>query len=178
METLVAYGRGTAGAMLVGLHLVYTMEMWWAAYHVPAGRILLLLTLNGGILLVLQHFSGLHPRKTPGAQVRAAVVAYGMGTIVATAALYGLRVLDRSSELRTIIASIALEAVPLSVGASVAMSEFGRDHDRVEDRKEHAGYFGSLGMGLGGAWFSASPSGRPRSQWFSASRPMPLMRSR
>ena len=151
METLVAYGRGTAGAMLVGLHLVYTMEMWWAAYHVPAFRIILLMAVNMGILLVLQHFSGLHPRKTPAAQVRAAIVAYGIGAVVATAALYGLRVLDLHSQLRTVIASIALEAVPLSVGASVAMSEFGHDHEHVEGRKESAGYFGSLGMGLGGA---------------------------
>jgi putative integral membrane protein (TIGR02587 family) len=151
METLVAYGRGAAGALLVGLHLVYTMEMWWAAYAIPAWRIILLMTVNMGILLVLQHFSGLHPRKTPAAQARAAVVAYGIGIVVAAAGLYGLRVLDLHSQLRTVVASLALEAVPLSVGASVAMSEFGRDHDRVEDRKKSAGYFGSLGMGLGGA---------------------------
>jgi putative integral membrane protein (TIGR02587 family) len=151
METLIAYGRGAAGAVLVGLHLVYTMEMWWAAYHVPAGRILLLMAVNAGILLILQHFSGLHHKKTPAAQVRAAVVAYGIGIIVAAAALYGLRVLTPQSNWRTIIATIALESVPLSVGASVAMSEFGNDHDKVEKRKERAGYFGSLGMGLGGA---------------------------
>ena len=151
METLVAYGRGAAGALLVGLHLVFTMEMWWAAYHVPAGRILILVGVNAGILLILQHFSGLHHRKTPGAQLRAAVVAYGIGIVVAAAALYALRILTLQSDLRTIVASIALESVPLSVGASVAMSEFGGNHDHVEDRKERAGYFGSLGMGLGGA---------------------------
>lgn len=151
METLVAYGRGVAGAMLIGLHLVYTMEMWWAAYAIPASRIVLLMVVNGGILLVLQHYSGLHHRKTPGAQARAAVVAYGIGIVVAALALYGLRVLHLGSDLRTVVASIALEAVPLSVGASVAMSEFGQDHDHVESRKEEAGYFGSLGMGLGGA---------------------------
>lgn len=151
METLVAYGRGAAGAMLVGLHMVYTMEMWWAAYHVPSWRIILLMTVNMGILLVLQHFSGLHPRKTPAAQVRAAIVACGIGAVVAAAGLYGLRILDLHSQLHTIVATIALEAVPLSVGASVAMSEFGNDHDAVEERKESAGYFGSLGMGLGGA---------------------------
>jgi putative integral membrane protein (TIGR02587 family) len=151
METLVAYGRGAAGAMLVGLHMVYTMEMWWAAYYMPRTRIVLLMAVNMGILLVLQHFSGLHPRKTPAAQVRAAIVAYGIGAVMAAAGLYGLRVLDLHSPLQTIAASIALEGVPLSVGASVAMSEFGNDHDHVEHRKESAGYFGSLGMGLGGA---------------------------
>jgi putative integral membrane protein (TIGR02587 family) len=151
METLVAYGRGAAGAMLIGLHLVYTMEMWWAAYYVPAGRIILLMVVNMGILLVLQHYSGLHHRKTPGAQVRAAIVAYGIGIVVATLALYALRVLHLDSPFQTVIATIALESVPLSVGASVAMSEFGNDHEHVEQRKEEAGYFGSLGMGLGGA---------------------------
>jgi len=151
METLIAYGRGVAGALLVGLQLVFTMEMWWAAFYVSAWRVLLLLAVNGGILLVLQHFSGLHHRKTPWAQRRAAVVAYGIGVVVAALGLYGLRVLTRDSSLRTVIVSIALEAVPLSVGASVAMSEFGAGHERIEHRRKNAGYFGSLGMGLGGA---------------------------
>src|SRR5205085_12695487 len=129
IQTLVAYGRGAAGAMLVGLHMIYTMEMWWTAYHMPRWRIVLLMTVNMGILLVLQHYSGLHPRKTPAAQLRAAIVAYGIGAVIAAAGLYGLRVLDVHSSVQTIAASIALESVPLSVGASVAMSEFGSDHE-------------------------------------------------
>jgi hypothetical protein len=63
MKTLVAYGRGAAGALLVGLHLIFTMEMWWAAYYVPAWKILLLLAVNAGILLILQHSAGCTTRK-------------------------------------------------------------------------------------------------------------------
>src|SRR3954467_15526792 len=83
METLVAYGRGAAGALLVGLHLIFTMEMWWAGFSIPPGRVILLMVLNFGILLILQHFSGLHPRKTVASQTRAAVVAYGIGVLIA-----------------------------------------------------------------------------------------------
>jgi uncharacterized membrane protein len=39
----------------------------------------------------------------------------------------------------------------VSIGASVAMSEFGENHEEVEERRKNAGYWDSLGMALGGA---------------------------
>src|SRR3954469_14113173 len=121
MQTLVAYARGVAGALIVGLQLVFTMEMWWSGFNVPVSRILLLVAVNAGILLILQHYSGLHPKKTPSAQVRAAVVAYGIGIVVATAALFAINIIDLHTAIRDFAGKVALEAVPLSVGASVAM---------------------------------------------------------
>src|SRR3954468_18441975 len=119
MQTFVAYARGAGGALIVGLQLIFTMEMWWSGFNVPVTRIMLLVAVNAGILLILQHYSGLHPSKTPGAQLRAAIVAYGIGVIVATLALLAINVIDIHSALRDVVGKIALEAVPLSVGASV-----------------------------------------------------------
>jgi putative integral membrane protein (TIGR02587 family) len=141
-----------------------TMEVWFAGFTLSEWKLLLLLVFNYGVLLVLQHFSGLHPRKTRGAQVRAALVAYGLGIITASLVLVGLGVTNLHTTLRDFVGKSMLLAVPVSLGASVAMSEFGQEHGVVERRKEEAHYFGSLGMAAGGAMlfgFSVAPTDEP-----------------
>jgi putative integral membrane protein (TIGR02587 family) len=46
---------------------------------------------------------------------------------------------------------IALQAVPVSIGASIASSHFDTHSDETERRREHATLFPSVGMGIGGA---------------------------
>lgn len=150
-STLTAYARGAGGGLLIGMPVFMTMEIWWSGFTVSAAKTLLLLAFNYAILLVLQHFSGLHPRKTKAGQMRAALVAYGLGLITASLLLVGLGITNTDTALRDYVGKVVLLAVPVSLGASVAMSEFGQDHHVVERRKEGAGYFGSLGMAAGGA---------------------------
>jgi putative integral membrane protein (TIGR02587 family) len=128
-----------------------TMEIWWSGFTMSAMKTLLLVAFNYAILLVLQHFSGLHPRKTQAAQMRAALVAYGLGLVTSSLVLIGLGIANTDTALRDYVGKVVLLAVPVSLGASVAMSEFGQDHHVTERRKESAGYFGSLGMAAGGA---------------------------
>lgn len=147
----VSYARGAAGGLLISLPLLYTMEMWWGGFVVPPGRLLLLFTLNFGVLLVLQHFSGLHPRKTRGSQLRAAFSAYGIGVLVSAATLLALNVLRADTELHDVVGKLVLEAVAVSIGASVAMSEFGADSEVTKRRKEDRGFWDAMGMALAGA---------------------------
>lgn len=150
-ETLIAYGRGVAGALLIGLEVLFTLEGWWAGFYMPASRILLLLAFNMGVLLILQYYSGLEADRTASDRVRDAVISFGIGVVVAALSLYGLNLLGPDTAWRTVAGTIAIMAVPLSIGASVAMSQFGDDEEEAEERKESAGYFGYLGMGLAGA---------------------------
>lgn len=150
-KTVVAYGRGLVGGLLIGMPVFMTMEVWWGGFVLPPVRLLGLLVFNYGVLLVLQHYSGLHPRKTRGGQLRAALVAYGLGLVASSLVIFMLGVVDLHTALRDFVGKIVLLAVPVSVGASVAMSEFGHEHETVERRKEGATYFGALGMAAGGA---------------------------
>lgn len=150
-ETAAAYARGFVGALLVGMPTLMTMEMWWGGFTVPPWRLLLLLALNFGMLLVLQHYSGLHPRKTPMGQVRAAVVALGIGVVVSTGMLFLLGVLRHDTVFRDAVGKIALQAVPVSIGASIAGSHFDAHAEETERRRERGLLFPSLGMGIGGA---------------------------
>ena len=96
--------------------------------------------------------------------MRAALVAYGLGLIAGSLVMFMLGVTDLHTALRDFVGKIVLLAVPVSVGASVAMSEFGHEHETVERRKEGATYFGALGMAAGGAMlfgFGLAPTDEP-----------------
>jgi putative integral membrane protein (TIGR02587 family) len=147
----IGYARGLMGGMLVGVPVMMTMEMWWEGFFVPAWRLVLLYCVNFVVLLILQHFSGLTHKKTAGAQARAAVVAYGIGIVASLVVLFALGVLHGDLQLRELAGKLLLQSVPMSIGASVAMSEFGEAHRVAEERRAHAGYFGTLGMALAGA---------------------------
>jgi putative integral membrane protein (TIGR02587 family) len=163
-HTLIAYARGAAGGMLLGMPAFMTMEIWWGGFTMTPVKLLLLIFFNYGVLLVLQHYSGLHHRKTMGGQARAALVAYGLGLVTSALALLGLGVINTETALRDFIGKIVLLAVAVSVGASIAMSEFGEASDVTERRKESASYFGGLGMAAGGAMvfgFTIAPTDEP-----------------
>ena len=150
-ETATAYARGVVGGLLVGMPTLMTMEMWWGGFNIPSIRILLLVVMNFGVLLVLQHFSGLHPRKTPLAQLRAAIVAYAIGIVVSAIILLVFGVLRADTVFGDVLRKIALQSVPVSLGASIAASEFGVAHEEAEHRLDRALLFPSVGIGIAGA---------------------------
>jgi putative integral membrane protein (TIGR02587 family) len=150
-ETAIAYARGLVGALIIGMPTLMTMEMWWGGFTIPAPRLLLLLTVNAGVLALLQHYSGLHPRRTAAGQLRAAIVAAGIGILVAAGILFVLGVLRHDTVFRDAIAKIALQSVPVSIGASIASTHFDAHHEETENRREGALFFPSLAVGVGGA---------------------------
>jgi putative integral membrane protein (TIGR02587 family) len=149
--TATAYARGLRGGMLLGVPVLMTMEVWWEAFFVPSWRLILLYVLNYGVLFILQHFSGLHHRKTVAGQARAALVALGIGTIASGITLLALGVITREVHLRELAGKLMLESIPVSIGASVAMSEFGDESDVAKKRQEEAGYWGSMALAVAGA---------------------------
>jgi putative integral membrane protein (TIGR02587 family) len=147
----VGYARGAMGGLLVGVPAFLTMEIWWGGFNIPATRLLLLFAANFGVLLILQHYSGTTHQTAFAAEARAALVTLGIGIVTSFIALYAIGVLHGEFHARELVGKLLLQAVPVSIGASVAMSEFGEDHDVIEERRKNAGYWDSLGMAIGGA---------------------------
>jgi putative integral membrane protein (TIGR02587 family) len=147
----IGYARGVMGGLLVGIPSMLTMEMWWEGFFVPAWRLLLLFVINGGVLFILQHYSGLTHRKTFAGQLRATVTASGIGVVTAALVLLALGVFHGDVTWRNLAGKLLLQSIPVSIGASVAMSEFGEEHRVAEERREQAGFWGNLGMALGGS---------------------------
>lgn len=142
------------GALLVSMPLLATMEMWWLGFTIPPLKLLLFLTVNFGLLILLEYYSGFQKGHVLfWEEVQDAVDAYGIGLLVAVVVLFLFGVIDWSMSLREVVGKVLIEAIPLSIGASIAISVFG-DHDaRRERRKRRAGFWSSQLIGVAGATY-------------------------
>ena len=147
----ISYARGVMGGLLVGVPAFLTMEIWWGGFSIPAARLLVLAVVNFGVLLLLQHYSGTTHRLSLTGETRAAFVTLGIGVLTSTIALFALGVLHGELHARELAGKLLLQTVPVSIGASVAMSEFGEHRRETDERRKNAGFWDSLGMALGGA---------------------------
>lgn len=153
------------GALLVSMPLLATMEMWWLGFTIPPFRLLLFLVANFALLIVLEYYSGFqkgHVRLWE--EVQDAVDAYGIGLLVAVIVLFLFGVIGPGMSLREVAGKVILEAIPLSIGASIAMSIFGDQDGHRERRKRRAGFWGSQLIGLAGAayfGFNVAPTEEP-----------------
>ena len=154
-ETARAYARGMAGGLLVAMPLLATMEMWWLGFYMPPGKMLLFLVVNFFILLILEYYSGFRRYKQVNLfeEARDAVSAYGIGFLVAAVALWALRLIRPGMPLQEVVGKIVLQSVPISIGASVSVSQLGRQNPQATHRQEEAGFWGTQAMALAGALF-------------------------
>jgi putative integral membrane protein (TIGR02587 family) len=164
-SALRGYGRGLLGALLVSMPLLATMEMWWLGFTIPPLRLLLFVVANFVLLIVLEYYSGFqkgHVRLWE--EVQDAVDAYGMGLLVALVVLFLFGVIELGMSWREIAGKTIIEAIPLSIGASIAISLFGEHDARREWRKRSAGFWGTQSIGLAGATyfgFNVAPTEEP-----------------
>lgn len=121
--------RALAGAYLFGIPLLFTMEMWWIGEHLDAARMLALL--GGGLLVnvALAHAAGFRrERSTLRVAIAQGIESLAIGIVAATAML---AVLGQFAAVPVGVAAgmVAVQCVPLSLGASVANLVF-QDGDR------------------------------------------------
>ena len=116
--------RALGGAYLFGIPLLYTMEMWWIGTTSTLGRLLLFLALAFGLNLLLAAFSGFRHRRTLGGNLEEAVDALAVGIVAATLMLLVLNRIGWGDALGSSLGKIIVQAVPLSLGASIANSLF------------------------------------------------------
>lgn len=163
-EAARGYARGALGAILVSIPLLATMEMWWLGFTMPPWKMLLFLIVNFGVLIVLEYYSGMREDSSFMEEVIDALGAYGIGFVVGAAVLYLFDNLGPGMSTRELVGKITLQSIPLSVGASIAMSQLGGRGDEKEERKRQAGMVGSVGISLAGAFyfgFNIAPTAEP-----------------
>ncbi len=127
------YIRAAAGGLVVGLPLLFTMEVWWHGFVLPWWKILLLLGIGFGIVLGYSSIAGFRRERTTIELVLDSVVALGLGVVIAAVALVLLGQIDGSTSTREAAGKIALESIPIAFGASLAATQLGgeaSDEDR------------------------------------------------
>ena len=112
--------RGLSGGFLFGIPLLYTMEVWWLGAHVEPWRLLILLLLSLSVNCMLSHFAGFHERGHAFHPLTEALEAMAVGVVAAAATLFALGEVRLDMPLYTLVATVALESVPFSLGVSIA----------------------------------------------------------
>jgi putative integral membrane protein (TIGR02587 family) len=145
-RSLRDYTRAVAGGLVVGLPLLYTMEVWFQGFILPWWKLLVLLGIGFLVVLGYNAFAGFRRDRTVLELLVDSVDTIGLGIIVAFVALLFLGRIDLSTSLRDAAGKVALEAIPVAFGASVASTQLGGEADR-----EPSSAFGRLLVAVGGA---------------------------
>ena len=121
----VGLARALGGALIFGLPMLMTMEMWWLGFTMDPRRLALLLVVALPLLVGLSHVSGFEETFDLREDAVDACVAYAIGFVVAAVALSLFGVLRPGMAASELLGKIALQAVPGSIGALLAQSQFG-----------------------------------------------------
>lgn len=153
----IGLARAFAGAILFGLPLLMTMEMWFLGFYAHPARLCLFLVTNFFVLVGLSRFGGFEHTCALREDILDALAAYGVA-IVSSAVVLGLfGLLTPGMPLDEIAGKIAIQSVPASFGAMIARKQLsaGESEEDEEHAARSAGYGGQLFLMLAGALFLA-----------------------
>lgn len=148
--------RAVGGGLLIGLPLLFTMEMWFHAFLLPSWKIVVLLGVSFLVVIGYSAVSGFRRERTWTELLVDSVETMGIAIAVSAAALLLLGRIGPEIGLRDAIGKVALEAIPVAFGVSLAGSQLASpgDEEEGEGMARRAGDVGTLGrlvVAAGGA---------------------------
>ncbi len=154
-----AYARDLArafgGALLFGLPLLMTMEMWWFGFLLEPWRLAVFLLAALPLLLGLAYYAGFSAsHRGLGHALLDTLVALAVGFLTAAAALTLLGVLEADAPPRQIAGQLVLQAVAGAMGALLAGRQLSAGDEDIGD-EDQASYPGELFLMVAGALFLA-----------------------
>jgi putative integral membrane protein (TIGR02587 family) len=150
--------RAFGGAIIFGLPLLMTMEMWSMGLYVHPLRLLLFIALNFLVLVVLSRFGGFERTANLREDIIDALAAYAVGILSSTVIMAMFGLLSAAMTFDEIVGMVAIQCVPASFGAMIARKQLSgaeEDDEDVELAARSAGYGGQLFLMLAGALFFA-----------------------
>jgi uncharacterized membrane protein len=117
--------RAFGGAILFSFPMLMTMEMWWLGFYMDPLRLALFILLDIPLLVGLSYYAGFEPTSQHLADVMDAFTAYAVGFAAAGLLLVLFAIIGPGMSADEIIGKIAVQAVPASIGAMLARSQFG-----------------------------------------------------
>ncbi|WP_407071726.1 TIGR02587 family membrane protein [Rhizobium sp. LCM 4573] len=138
----IGLGRGAAGAMIFGIPMLMTMELWHLGFYIGRSRLLLLLLVNIPLLVLLAHRIGFEQTFTWREAFRDAMIAYAIAIVISTVVLFLLGNITAEVPFSEVIGKVAVQAVPASIGALLGRSQLGshrNDDEEQEDKAEKKG---------------------------------------
>lgn len=134
--------RAVSGAFLFAVPLLFTMEMWWIGVSTDGRKLLVFLLVAFVVAfgLARSRSGGFKEDTDLFGALEQAVDVVAVGLVAAAVVLLVLNRIQPGEPLAAVLGKIVVQAVPLSVGASVATAVFGRrgDQSRQGDEAEAA----------------------------------------
>jgi putative integral membrane protein (TIGR02587 family) len=131
-QSMQEYGRGLAGGLIFSMPLLFTMEVWWAAFILNPLRILLYVLATFCLLLIYNRFVGLRKDASFLEVVIDSVEEMGLGILVAAAVLWITDRLNLEMTSTEIGGKIIMEAMTVAIGVSVGTAQLGVPDDGDE----------------------------------------------
>jgi len=154
-EYLIALARAFGGAIIFGLPLLMTMEMWTLGFAMDRLRLALFMVAMLPVLSVLAYFAGFEENFGVKDCVLSAFAAYAVAIVAAAMILLLFGLLGPGMSFDEVVGKIALQAVPGSIGAMLARSQFGQAPTEGEEGERRDCYMGEMFLAGVGALFMA-----------------------
>lgn len=149
-NSLRDYTRAVGGGLIIGLPLLFTMEVWFHGFILPWWKLLFLLGIAFVIVLGYNSVAGFRRERSLFELAVDSVSTIGLGIVVAFVALVVLGRIDVDTSLRDAAGKVALEAIPIAFGASVATTQMSGG-EAGEKESPPPGPFHRLLVAAGGA---------------------------
>ncbi len=135
-QELHEYLRGLSGAFLLGIPFLYTMEMWWIGEYLSTTHLLSLLGFALLINYALATAGGFRRSKPILGNLEEALDAVAIGSVGSLLVLAVLNRISWSDPFESNLGMLVLQAVPLSIGASVSNILFAKASDDQNSEDE------------------------------------------
>ncbi len=142
--------RALTGALIFAVPMIFTLEMWSIAAELPIWKVLALIAIAFPINIGLSYYAGFKQDPTLRGAVDQAIEVLAIGAVIGGTLLFVLQRISPGDSLAMTFRSIALQAVPLSIGASIANSLFSAyQQDEPDDDTESQPGMTALLMDIG-----------------------------
>jgi len=134
----IGLARAFGGAIIFSLPLLMTMEMWYLGGGGTSEiRLALFVSLTIPLLIGLSHYIGFEDTFGVMDDVLDAFVAYAVAFVASSVGLILFAVIGSGMSVNEIVGKVAIQAVPGSIGAMLAQSQFGRKKKEKDRRRRY-----------------------------------------
>lgn len=124
--------QGMAAGAIVGIPLIYTMEMWWKGMTSSEWHLLGLMAMTLVVVFCFSLFSGFRQQFTWGEAVSESISAVGLSLLFSFALLWLIHEITFQMQWRDILGRVIVQTFPVSLGVAFANRQVREKTQREE----------------------------------------------